>query len=175
MVDADMIAKMKDGVRILNFSRDGLVNSTAVLEAVKSGKVAKYVTDFGTDDILGEENIICLPHLGASTPESEENCAVMACDQVKEYLENGNIINSVNYPAISLARTNADDTRFCVAHKNVPELLKKVLTQISGNVENMLSKSRGDYAYTIIDVAGAGADELAKIAAVDGVIRVRAI
>ena len=166
MVDADMIAKMKDGVRILNFSRDGLV---------KSGKVAKYVTDFGTDDILGEENIICLPHLGASTPESEENCAVMACDQVKEYLENGNIINSVNYPAISLARTNADDTRFCVAHKNVPELLKKVLTQISGNVENMLSKSRGDYAYTIIDVAGAGADDLAKIAAVDGVIRVRAI
>ena len=160
---------------MVNFSRDGLVNSTAVLEAVKSGKVAKYVTDFGTDDILGEENIICLPHLGASTPESEENCAVMACDQVKEYLENGNIINSVNYPAISLARTNADDTRFCVAHKNVPELLKKVLTQISGNVENMLSKSRGDYAYTIIDVAGAGADDLAKIAAVDGVIRVRAI
>ena len=175
MVDADMIAKMKDGVRILNFSRDGLVNSTAVLEAVKSGKVAKYVTDFGTDDILGEENIICLPHLGASTPESEENCAVMACDQVKEYLENGNIINSVNYPAISLARTNASDTRFCVAHKNVPELLKKVLTEISGNVENMLSKSRGDYAYTIIDVASAGADDLAKIAAVDGVIRVRAI
>ena len=102
MVDADMIAKMKDGVRILNFSRDGLVNSTAVLEAVKSGKVAKYVTDFGTDDILGEENIICLPHLGASTPESEENCAVMAFDQVKEYLENGNIINSVNYPAFHL-------------------------------------------------------------------------
>ena len=99
----------------------------------------------------------------------------MACDQVKEYLENGNIINSVNYPAISLARTNADDTRFCVAHKNVPELLKKVLSQISGNVENMLSKSRGDYAYTIIDVAGSGADDLAKIAAVDGVIRVRAI
>ena len=153
LVDADMIAKMRDGVRILNFSRDGLVNSTAVLEALKSGKVAKYVTDFGTDDILGEENVICMPHLGASTPESEENCAVMACDQVMEYLENGNIINSVNYPAISLARTNADDTRFCVAHKNVPELLKKVLTQISGNVENMLSKSRGDYAYSIIDVA----------------------
>ena len=166
MVDADMIAKMKDGVILINNSRGQLVVEQ---------DLAKYVTDFGTDDILGEENIICLPHLGASTPESEENCAVMACDQVKEYLENGNIINSVNYPAISLARTNADDTRFCVAHKNVPELLKKVLTQISGNVENMLSKSRGDYAYTIIDVAGAGADDLAKIAAVDGVIRVRAI
>ena len=86
LVDADMIAKMRDGVRILNFSRDGLVNSTAVLEALKRGKVAKYVTDFGTDDILGEENVICMPHLGASTPESEENCAVMSCDQVMEYL-----------------------------------------------------------------------------------------
>lgn len=175
LVDADMIAKMKDGVRIMNFSRDGLVNSTAVLEAVKSGKVAKYVTDFGTDDILGEENIICLPHLGASTPESEDNCAVMACDQVKEYLENGNIINSVNYPAISLPRANENDTRFCVMHKNVPELLKKVLSEINGNVENMLSKSRGDYAYTIFDVAGADKADAEKIAAVDGVVRVRVL
>lgn len=173
LVDADMIAKMKDGVRIMNFSRDGLVNSTAVLEAVKSGKVAKYVTDFGTDDILGEENIICMPHLGASTPESEDNCAVMACDQVKEYLENGNIINSVNYPAISLPRSG--DTRFCVMHKNVPELLKNVLAELNGNVENMLSKSRGDYAYTIIDVAGADKADADKISAVDGVIRVRAL
>lgn len=175
LVDADMIAKMKDGVRILNYSRDGLVNSIAVLEAVKSGKVAKYVTDFGTDDILGEENVICMPHLGASTPESEDNCAVMACDQVKEYLENGNIINSVNYPAISLARTNEDDTRFCVMHKNVPELLKKVLAEVNGNVENMLSKSRGDYAYTIIDVAGADKADADKISAVEGVVRVRVL
>ncbi len=174
LVDADMMAKMKDGVRILNFSRDGLVNSTAVLEALKSGKVAKYVTDFGTDDILGEENVICLPHLGASTPESEENCAVMACDQVKEYIENGNIINSVNYPAISLPR-NTNDTRFCVMHKNVPELLKNVLAELNGNVENMLSKSRGDYAYTILDVAGADKADADKIAAVDGVVRVRVI
>lgn len=173
LVDADMIAKMKDGVRIMNFSRDGLVNSTAVLEAVKSGKVAKYVTDFGTDDILGEENIICMPHLGASTPESEDNCAVMACDQVKEYLENGNIINSVNYPAISLPRSG--DTRFCVMHKNVPELLKNVLAELNGNVENMLSKSRGDYAYTIIDVSGADKADADKISAVDGVIRVRVL
>ena len=174
LVDADMMAKMKDGVRILNFSRDGLVNSTAVLEALKSGKVAKYVTDFGTDDILGEENVICLPHLGASTPESEENCAVMACDQVKEYLENGNIVNSVNYPAISLPR-NTKDTRFCVMHKNVPELLKKVLSELNGNIENMLSKSRGEYAYTILDVAGADKADAEKIAAVDGVVRVRVI
>lgn len=173
LVNADMIAKMKDGVRIMNFSRDGLVNSTAVLAAVKSGKVAKYVTDFGTDDILGEENIICLPHLGASTPESEDNCAVMACDQVKEYLENGNIINSVNYPVISLPRSG--DTRFCVMHKNVPELLKNVLSELNGNIENMLSKSRGDYAYTIIDVAGADKADADKISAVDGVIRVRVL
>ncbi|WP_370768081.1 3-phosphoglycerate dehydrogenase family protein [Ruminococcus sp.] len=175
MVDADMIAKMKDGVRILNFSRDGLVNSTAVLEAVKSGKVAKYVTDFATDDIIGEENIICLPHLGASTPESEDNCAVMACDELKEYLENGNIINSVNYPALSLARSSTENVRFCVMHKNVPELLKKVLSEVNGNVENMLSKSRGDYAYAIIDVAGGTPDNAAAIAAIEGVIRVRAI
>ena len=175
LVDADMIAKMRDGVRILNFSRDGLVNSTAVLEAVKSGKVAKYVTDFATDDVLCQENIFCLPHLGASTPESEDNCAVMACDQLKEYLENGNIVNSVNYPAISLARTSADDIRFCVMHKNVPELLKKVLSEVKGNVENMLSKSRGDYAYTIIDVAGGDVANVEAISAVEGVIRVRAI
>ena len=175
MVGAEMISKMRDGVRILNYSRDGLVNSTAVLEGLKSGKVAKYVTDFGTDDILGEENVICMPHLGASTPESEDNCAVMACDQLKEYLENGNIINSVNYPAISLAKASEDDTRFCVMHKNVPELLKKVLSEISGNVENMLSKSRGDYAYTIIDVAGADKADADKISAVEGVVRVRTI
>ena len=175
LVNEDVIAKMKDGVRIMNFSRDGLVNAEALLAGIKSGKVAKYVTDFATDDILGEENVICMPHLGASTPESEENCAVMACDQVKEYLENGNIVNSVNYPAISLARSSEGDTRFCVMHKNVPELLKKVLTEISGNVENMLSKSRGDYAYTIIDVAGADKADADKIASVDGVIRVRSI
>ena len=172
LVDAEMIAKMRDGVRILNYSRDGLVNAQAVLDAIKSGKVAKYVTDFGNDLILGEENVIVLPHLGASTPESEDNCAVMACDQVKEYLENGNIINSVNYPAISLPRT-AGTKRICVMHKNVPELIKSVLGEISANVENMLSKSRGDYAYTIIDVAGdVNAD---SIAAVDGVVRVRVI
>ena len=171
MVDAAMIAKMKDGVRILNYSRDGLVNADAVLEALKSGKVAKYVTDFGNDKLLCEENVIVLPHLGASTPESEDTCAVMACDQVKEYLENGNIINSVNFPALSLPRTAA--TRVCVMHRNVPEMIKTVLGEISGNVENMASKSRGDYAYTILDVTGdVDAD---KIAALADVIRVRVL
>ena len=169
MVNAEMIAKMKDGVRILNYSRDGLVNCEAVLEALKSGKVAKYVTDFGNDMILGEENVIVLPHLGASTPESEDNCAVMACNQVKEYLENGNIINSVNYPAISLPRSG--DKRICVMHKNVPERLHDALAGMT--VVGMLTKSRGDVAYTVIDVAGDADTE--KLAAVEGVVRVRVI
>ncbi|MBQ2470651.1 MAG: 3-phosphoglycerate dehydrogenase [Ruminococcus sp.] len=169
MVNAEMIAKMKDGVRILNYSRDGLVNCEAVLEALKSGKVAKYVTDFGNDMILGEENVIVLPHLGASTPESEDNCAVMACNQVKEYLENGNIINSVNYPAISLPRSG--DKRICVMHKNVPERLHDALAGMT--VVGMLTKSRGDVAYTIIDVAGDADTE--KLAAVEGVVRVRVL
>ena len=168
-INAEMIAKMKDGVRILNYSRDGLVNCEAVLEALKSGKVAKYVTDFGNDMILGEENVIVLPHLGASTPESEDNCAVMACNQVKEYLENGNIINSVNYPAISLPRSG--DKRICVMHKNVPERLHDALAGMT--VVGMLTKSRGDVAYTIIDVAGDADTE--KLAAVEGVVRVRVI
>lgn len=170
LVDADMIAKMKDGVRILNYSRDGLVNTDAVLEALKSGKVAKYVTDFGNDKVLCEENVIVLPHLGASTPESEDNCAVMACDQVKEYIENGNIINSVNLPAVSLPRT-AGAQRICVIHKNDGELSKAILGK-AGSVAAMVTKARGDYAYTIIDANGADVD---GVKALDGVVRVRSL
>ncbi len=170
LVDADMIAKMKDGVRILNYSRDGLVNTDAVLDALKSGKVAKYVTDFGNDKVLCEENVIVLPHLGASTPESEDNCAVMACDQVKEYIENGNIINSVNLPAVSLPRT-AGAQRICVIHKNDEELSKAILSK-AGSVAAMVTKARGDYAYTIIDANGADVD---AIKALDGVVRVRSL
>ena len=170
LVDADMIAKMKDGVRILNYSRDGLVNTDAVLDALKSGKVAKYVTDFGNDKVLCEENVIVLPHLGASTPESEDNCAVMACDQVKEYIENGNIINSVNLPAVSLPRT-AGAQRICVIHKN-DEALSKAILGKAGSVAAMVTKARGDYAYTIIDANGADVD---AIKALDGVVRVRSL
>ncbi len=170
LVDADMIAKMKDGVRILNYSRDGLVNTDAVLDALKSGKVAKYVTDFGNDKVLCEENVIVLPHLGASTPESEDNCAVMACDQVKEYIENGNIINSVNLPAVSLPRT-AGAQRICVIHKNDEELSKAILGK-AGSVAAMVTKARGDYAYTIIDANGADVD---GVKALDGVVRVRSL
>lgn len=171
LVDADMIAKMKDGVRILNYSRDGLVNTDAVLEGLKSGKVAKYVTDFGNDKILGEEGVIVIPHLGASTPESEDNCAVMACNQIKEYIENGNIVNSVNYPCLSLERAQGTK-RVCVLSKNVEDISKAVLAEVSG-VAGSASKARGDYAYTIVDVTGdADAD---KISSIDGVIKVRVI
>ena len=171
MVDADMIAKMRDGVRILNYSRDGLVNTDAVLEGLKSGKVAKYVTDFGNDKILGEEGVIVIPHLGASTPESEDNCAVMACNQIKEYIENGNIVNSVNYPCLSLERA-AGTKRVCVLCKNVEDISKAVLAEVSG-VAGSASKARGDYAYTIVDVTGdVDAD---KLGAIDGVIKVRVI
>lgn len=175
MINAESIAKMKDGVRILNYSRDGLVNSADVLAGIKSGKISAYVTDFATDDILGEDGVIAMPHLGASTPESEDNCAVMAADEVKNYLENGNIVNSVNYPNASMARTG--DLRYCILHKNAPKLLSKILEVIGStgaNVENMDNKSRGEYAYTLVDTTGADAD-VAAIEAVEGVIRVRVI
>ncbi len=168
LIDADAIAKMKDGVRILNFSRDGLVNSTAVLEAVKSGKVAKYVTDFATDDVLAEENVICLPHLGASTPESEDNCAVMAADQIMEYLEKGNIINSVNYPNVTMAKSGA--VRYCVLFKG--DIVKNITAAVS-NLKAVEAKTRGDFGYAIVD-----ADDDASVSAleaVSGVIKVRVI
>ena len=166
MVDADMIAKMRDGVRILNYSRDGLVNSEALLEALKSGKVAKYVTDFGNDTILGEENVIVLPHLGASTPESEDNCAVMACNQIKDYIENGNIVNSVNLPALSAERNGSRVTVISKADADVKAVSVAGMTGFN-------TKTRGDYAYTIID--GATEADAEKLAAVEGVIKVRFI
>lgn len=176
MVNAEVLPKMKDGVRILNFARNGLVNEDTLIDALKTGKVAAYVTDFGDDKILGVEGITVMPHLGASTPESEENCAVMAVDEVMDYLENGNITNSVNYPSVSMARTG--DVRFCVMHKNTPNILTQVLgavTENNANVENMESKSRGDIAYTVIDTTGADASVTSAISEIDGVIRVRVI
>lgn len=176
MVNAEILAKMKDGVRILNYSRNGLVNEDAVLEGLKSGKVAAYITDFGDDKILGQEGVTVMPHLGASTPESEDNCAIMAVDEIKDYLENGNIVNSVNYPSVTMARTG--DVRFCVMHKNTPNILTKVLgavTENNANVENMESKSRKDIAYTVIDTTGADASVTSAIKEIDGVIRVRVI
>lgn len=176
IICAENIAKMKDGVRILNYSRADLCNSEDVLVAIESGKVSTYVTDFATDNLLGVDGVIAMPHLGASTPESEDNCARMAADEIKDYLENGNITHSVNFPAAKMARTG--DVRYCVLHKNVPAVLQSVLSFVSqqgANVENMENKSRKDYAYTIIDVTGASADLTDSIKGVDGVIRVRVI
>jgi D-3-phosphoglycerate dehydrogenase len=168
MIDAEAIAKMKDGVRILNYSRDGLVNAQAVLDGIKSGKVAKYVTDFSTDEVLAEDGVICMPHLGASTPESEDNCAVMGADQIKEYLENGNIVNSVNYPNVTMGRSGA--VRYCVLFKG--DAVKDITAAVSG-LKAVEAKTRGDYGYAIID-----ADDDASVSAVEaveGVIRVRII
>ena len=171
MINAETIGKMKDGVRILNFSRDGLVKSADIIAALESGKMAAYVTDFATQDLLTVDGVVAIPHLGASTPESEDNCAVMAADEIKDYLELGNIKNSVNFPNVSMPRSG--ETRFCVFHQNTPKIISQLLDIIGGNVENMENKSRGDYAYTIIDVTGAnkGCDD--ELKAIDGVIRVR--
>ena len=178
MIGVDSLQKMKDGVRILNFARGGLVDSPALLDALASGKVAAYATDFPDDNMIGVENILAIPHLGASTPESEDNCAVMAVDQLKDYLENGNILNSVNLPNLSMAR-DSGTTRLCLIHKNVPNTIAMFAAacgEAGMNIENMQSKSRGEYAYTILDVSGdvtpAAADTLR---ALDPIVKVRVL
>ena len=177
MINADTIAKMKDGVRILNFSRAALVDDAALIAALESGKVAAYVTDFPTDDVLGVDGIIAIPHLGASTPESEDNCASMAAKELIDYIENGNIVNSVNLPEVTMPRSGKN--RVCVIHKNVPNMLTKITALVSDdgiNIENLLNKSRGDYAYTMLDIDEADIATLEKeINEIDGVIRVRII
>lgn len=177
LIGADALAKMKKGVRILNFSRGELVDTAAILPALQSGYVAAYATDFPDDALIGVENVLAIPHLGASTPESEDNCAVMAVDQIKDYLENGNIINSVNFPAISMPRDS--HPRISIAHRNIPNTIGSfaaVCGEENINIENMLSKSRGDWAYTILDVSGNVTPELAeKLEALEPVVRARII
>ena len=177
LINANSIAKMKDGVRILNFSRAALVNDNDLIAALEEGKVASYVTDFPTDELLEVDGVIAIPHLGASTPESEDNCASMAAKELIDYIENGNIVNSVNLPEITMPRSTKD--RICVIHKNIPNMLTAITSIFANdniNIENLLNKSRGDYAYTMFDVT---ADDTAavveEIKAIDGVIRVRAI
>lgn len=177
VINAANIAKMKDGVRILNFSRADLAVSTDVLKALADKKISAYVTDFATDDILGEDGVIAIPHLGASTPESEENCARMAADEIKDFLENGNIKNSVTLPNVSMARSGA--ARVCVIHKNIPNMISSVCAKISesgNNIEAMANQSKKEYSYMILDVANDVADATVDaIKAIDGVIRVRVI
>ena len=175
MINKETIAKMKDGVRILNFSRADLVNAADLKEALESGKVAAYVTDFPTEEVLNTKGIVAIPHLGASTEESEDNCAVMAAQELADYLANGNVRNSVNFPAISMPRSG--DARICVLHKNVPAVISGITTICSEqglNIENMMSKSRGEVAYTIIDLSGkADTESLDKLKAMESVVRVR--
>lgn len=178
MINKDSIAKMKDGVRILNFARGGLVNSADMVAAVEAGKVSVYVTDFPSDDLLGVDGVIAIPHLGASTPESEDNCARMAADELMAYLSDGNIINSVNFPSLSSPRA-VGCARVCVFHKNIPSMLSQVTKLLSDNgvnIENMQSKSRKDVAYTVLDCSGQlSQDTLASLVDSEGIIRIRVI
>ena len=170
-INNDSIATMKDGVRILNFARGDLVDSAAIIDALANGKVAAYVTDFPSDDIIGVDGVIAIPHLGASTPESEENCAVMAANEIREYLENGNIVNSVNMPNVVVPRSTT--VRVCIIHNNIPNMIAQISSAVSAcniNIEKLNNQSRKDFAYTILDDAA-----IEGIKAIDGVIRVRVI
>ncbi len=177
LINAEAISLMKDEVRILNFSRADLVDSAAVLAALENGKVAKYVTDFPTDEVLGHEGVIAIPHLGASTPESEDNCAKMAAEELTDYIENGNITNSVNLPTISMPRSGA--IRVCIIHKNIPTMLTQITQTMAKdniNIENMLNKSRKEYAYTLLDITDGDKEKIEEeLNAIDGIIRVRLI
>ena len=177
LINKDTIAKMKDGVRILNFARGEFVNTDDIKAALEAGKVAAYVTDFPSDDIIGVDGVIAVPHLGASTPESEDNCASMAARELIDYIENGNIVNSVNLPEITMPRSGKH--RVCIIHRNIPNMLTAITGIFAGdnvNIENLLNKSRGNYAYSMLDIDEADTSAVAdKIGAIDGVIRVRVI
>ena len=176
-INESAIAAMKHGVRILNLARGGLVDEDDVLAALEQGKVERYITDFPSGKLVGKKGVVCIPHLGASTPESEENCAVMAAQQLADYLETGNIRNSVNLPNCELARSG--DVRLCIVNRNVPNMLSQILAVLSAdgaNVDNMVNRSRGDYAYTIIDCTGALPPKaLEDIKAIEGILRLRVI
>ena len=177
-INKEAIDKMKDGVIILNFARDLLVEETAVLDAIKAGKVRKYVSDFPNPTTAGQEGCIVIPHLGASTAESEDNCAKMAVKELMNYLENGNIVNSVNYPNCDMGVcTNAG--RIAIMHKNVANMISKftgIFGELGLNISDLTNKSKGEYAYTMLDLDDPASDEIVgKLEALDGVIRVRVV
>ena len=177
MVSEKSLAVMKDGVRIINLARADLVNASDIKAALESGKVAAYVTDFPTEETVGVKGIVAIPHLGASTAESEDNCAVMAAMELDEFLRYGNIKNSVNFPNVSMPMSA--DKRICVLHANIPNVVSQITTALGetgANIENMMNKSKGDNAYTVIDVTGDVSDvTIAKLDAIEGVARVRVI
>ena len=178
MINTKAIAQMKDGVVIINNSRGELVNTDDMIAALENGKVGRYITDFPNDKLIGVKNCICVPHLVASTPEAEDNCAVMAAHQLVDYIENGNIANSVNYPSVSLARDEGKG-RVQILHRNVKNIITKFTSAISAqglNIAHMASSSRGDYACSILEIDGAiPAKTVESIARVDGVLRVRSL
>ena len=177
MFNSETFSKLKPGVRLLNFSRDTLVNNTDLLKAIEEGIVATYVTDFPVEEEKGHPQILTIPHLGASTPESEENCAIMAVQQVRDYLENGNIINSVNYPECTMAW--GTKCRLAIIHKNAPTILGKITAIIAEegiNIQDMSNRSRGDFAYTLIDTDTSVSESNVKaIEAIDHIIKVRVL
>ncbi len=178
MINAEAISKMKDGVVVLNFARDALVEEDAIIDNLNSGKIKKYVTDFVTPAIAHAKNTLVTPHLGASTEESEDNCAVMAVKEIMDYLENGNIKNSVNYPAINAGICKAE-SRIAINHRNIPNMIAqftKILGAININIANLSNKSRGDYAYTIIDIGTKASDEIIdSLWKCTGVLKVRVV
>lgn len=178
LINKEKITLLKPDVKILNFARGGLVHEEDLLEALEHGKIGKYVTDFPEASLLGHSGVIAIPHLGASTPEAEENCAVMAVEQVMDYLENGNIVNSVNFPSCTMERTGK--TRLIIANKNIPDMLRQILLVISEagiNVDDMLNRHRDGVAYNIIDVSSEeiSSDCLEKIQNIEGVLMTRVI
>ena len=177
MICAESIAKMKNGVKIINLSRADLVNAGELKAALADGKVSAYVTDFPTEEVINTPGVVAIPHLGASTEESEDNCAVMAARELDDYLKNGNIKNSVNYPNVEMPRSAV--SRICVLHQNVPSILTKITAAVADeglNIENMTNKSKGENAYTMLDVSSTPSeDAIARISAVEGINRVRVI
>ncbi len=177
LIDASMFAAMRDGTVLLNFARDEIVDAAALLQALESGTLARYVCDFPRPELLGRSEVIAMPHIGASTAEAEENCAVMAADQLRDFLENGNIRNSVNFPNLQLDRdANGDSTRIAICNKNVPKMLGQILSVLADqniNVIDMLNKSREEIAYNLIDLECSPSDiALEAIGAIDDVIKV---
>ena len=176
-INAQTLAMCKDGVRVLNFARGELVDNDAILDAMSTGKVAQYFCDFPAEALLGVKGVYCTPHLGASTPESETNCAVMAAGELSDYLKNGNILHSVNLPDVQQPRIGGK--RICIIHKNEPGAISAatgVLTSAALNIENMVNKSKKDVAYTMLDVTGNVAPDLAeKLEAIEAVVRVRVL
>lgn len=176
-ISSGLIRKMKDGVVIINCARGELVDNDAIIKATESGKVGRYVVDFPADELLGKDNIVCIPHLGASTPEAEDNCAVMVAKQLIDYIENGNVVNSVNYPNCSMPRST--DYRLVILHKNISNILAQITGAVGQegiNISNMSNQSKGDYAITILDVEKeVSSASISHLLAVEGIIKIRAI